>query len=100
MARPKLDIDEDGVFKLAKLHCTNTEIAAYFDCDEKTIRRRFAETLAKGRERGKITLRRAQLRKAIRDGNTTMLIWLGKQMLGQSDKIMNVEEPETNEEYL
>jgi hypothetical protein len=32
----------------------------------------------------KIRLRRAQLRLAI-DGNVTMLIWLGKQYLGQSD---------------
>ena len=34
---------------------------------------------------GKASLRRAQW-KAAQDGNPTMLVWLGKQMLGQRDK--------------
>jgi hypothetical protein len=34
---------------------------------------------------GRMSLRRKQW-KAAEDGNTTMLVWLGKQYLGQSDK--------------
>ena len=38
-----------------------------------------------------MSLRRMQFEKA-QTGNTTMLIWLGKQMLGQKDKIETSEE--------
>ena len=34
---------------------------------------------------GKVSLRRKQYQKAVEEGNPTMLIWLGKQWLGQSD---------------
>ena len=40
----------------------------------------------KGKDKGRMSLRRLQFEKA-QTGNTTMLIWLGKQMLGQKDKI-------------
>jgi len=85
MARPKLEIDPIQVERLAQLHCTNVEIAAFFGCDEGTIRKRFSEELAKGRGTGKISLRRSQW-KAAENGNVTMLIWLGKQILGQKDR--------------
>ena len=49
--------------------------------------------LKKGRDQGKTSLRRMQWEKA-QSGNTTMLIWLGKQMLGQKDKL---ETSENNE---
>ncbi|RJQ55930.1 MAG: hypothetical protein C4521_01015 [Actinobacteria bacterium] len=70
---------------LAALQCSNVEIAAFFGCDEGTIRKRFSEELTKGRQNGKISLRRKQW-EAAKNGNVTMLIWLGKQWLGQSDK--------------
>ena len=38
-----------------------------------------------------MSLRRMQFEK-VQTGNTTMLIWLGKQMLGQKDKIETSEE--------
>jgi len=85
MARPKLDIDSVQVKKLAIMQCTNVEIAAFFDCDEATIRKRFSDILTKGREVGKITLRRKQWQVAL-SGNVALLIFLGKQYLGQSDK--------------
>ena len=83
--RPKLDIDSEQVEKLAQIQCTNVEIAAFFGCDESTIRDRFPEQLKKGREAGKISLRRKQFQVA-QGGNVSMLIWLGKQYLGQTDK--------------
>lgn len=82
----KLSIDPEQVQKLAARMWKNTEIAAFFNCDEGTIRKRFSEELAKGRELGKGKLRDAQLKAAF-GGNATMLIWLGKQYLGQTDRL-------------
>lgn len=85
VGRPRLDIDEDQVYKLAKVGCTNTEIASIVECSEDTIERNFAGIVKKGREEMKASLRRMQIMGA-QEGNATMLVWLGKQYLGQSDK--------------
>jgi len=87
MGRPKkYDIDPIQVEKLAGLGCTNVEIGAFFGCAEHVIRKTYAENILKGREKGKIRLRQLQMKSA-ENGNVVMQIWLGKQMLGQSDKI-------------
>ena len=96
MARPKkYNIDTEQVEKLASFGCSNTEIASFFGCDESLIRKSYSEFLQKGRDKGKIRLRQWQLKSAER-GNVAMLIWLGKQMLGQTDKqeITTTELPE------
>ena len=86
MARPKkYNIDTEQVEKLAGLGCTNTEIASFFGCSPDLIEKSYSEYLVKGREKGKIRLRQLQMR-AAEKGNVAMLIWLGKQMLGQTDK--------------
>ena len=86
MARPKkYDIDTEQVEKLASFGCTNIEIASVFGCDESLIRKSYSEFLIKGREKGKVRLRQLQW-KAAEQGSHTMLIWLGKQILNQSDK--------------
>ena len=86
MARPKkYNIDTEQLEKLAGFGCTNTEIASFFNVSERTIRRSYAEYLTKGRDKGKIRLRQMQW-KAAESGNVTMLIWLGKQVLGQSEQ--------------
>ena len=88
MARPKkYDIDVKEVEKLAKYGCTNIEIADFFGCDESLLRKSYSEFLAKGRVGGKIRLRKLQWRLAQR-GSVPMAIWLGKQILGQSDTPM------------
>ena len=85
MARPKkYNIDSEQVEKLAGLGCTNIEIASFFGCDESLIRKSYSEFLSKGRDKGKIRLRQLQMKAAER-GNVTMLIWLGKQILGQKE---------------
>jgi hypothetical protein len=96
MARPKLDIDATEVYKLAKFHCTNKEIAEFFSCSVDTITDRFPEELRKGRAEGKHVLRKLQWAAAGK-GNVAMLIWLGKQYLMQSDQ--PVPEDTTPEEY-
>jgi len=86
MARPKKTIDKDMVLKLATMHCTNVEIASFFECDVKTITNRFSKILTIGREQGKLRLRQLQW-KAATKGNIKMLIWLGKQYLGQTENM-------------
>ena len=85
MARPLLPIDGEQVFKLAQIGCRNQEIADYFNCSAQTIETRFQPELDKGRAELKMTLRRWQI-EAARKGNVAMMIWLGKQLLGQQDK--------------
>ena len=83
--RPKLDIDPDKVEMLASFGCSTVEIAKLHNCDEHTIRKRFKEELERGRESMKIKLRQLQWKQA-ENGNTSLLIFLGKQYLGQSDR--------------
>ena len=86
MARPKKhNLDTEKVEQLAGFGCTNTEIASFFGCDESLIRKSYSEFLTKGRDKGKIRLRQLQWRAAER-GNVSMMIWLGKQVLGQTDR--------------
>jgi hypothetical protein len=84
MARPKVyDIKEKEVVKLASYGCTNVEIADFFGCDESLIRKSYSEYLTKGRANMKIRLRKMQFNLA--EKSAVMGIWLGKQMLNQSD---------------
>ena len=83
---PPKDIDEEEVYKLAKLWCTQEEIAAHLNCSVDTLDRRFAEIIKKGKEDGKASLRRMQWRSAA-DGNVTMQIWLGKTILKQKEEV-------------
>nr|BAR32061.1 putative DNA binding protein [uncultured Mediterranean phage uvMED] len=86
MARPIKKVDTDAIQKLAQMHCTYDEIAEFLDVSTKTLQRNYVHLIKKGREMGKISLRRAQFEKAI-GGNVAMMIWLGKQHLDQKDKI-------------
>ena len=94
MARPLKKIDDEAIKKLAQLHCTFEEIAEFCDVSTKTLQRRYVHTIKKGREMGRISLRRAQFEKAL-SGNVVMQIWLGKQHLDQKDRIeqTNYNEP-------
>ena len=85
--RKKVVTPED-VYKLAALGCTDSEIARWFDIAETTLKTNFSEIMAKGREDVKMALRQAQLKLAL-SGNAVMQIWLGKNLLGQSDNPTN-----------
>ena len=85
MARPKkYDINGEEVTKLASYGCTNKEIADFYGCSADLIEKSYSEFLTKGRTMGKMRLRQIQW-KIAENGNCTMAIWLGKNMLGQSD---------------
>jgi hypothetical protein len=81
---PSIIIDHEELEKLAGIHCTMIEMATFFDCSVDTLERNYAEPIKKGKEKGKISLRRLQYQ-AAQKGNITMMIWLGKQLLGQKD---------------
>jgi hypothetical protein len=77
-------VPPDEVWKLAAMGCTLEEMADWFQVKPDTLKYNFAEYIAKGRAELKRRLRAAQLKVAM-GGNATMLIWLGKNILGQSD---------------
>ena len=90
----RIEIDWKEFDKLALMQCTLNEVAAWFECSPDTIENRvkeehgvkFSDYYAEKRNRGKIALRRAQWQAAT-SGNTSMMIFLGKQYLEQSDKV-------------
>ena len=98
MVFKKLEIDEDLVRQLATIQCTMVEIGAVVKCSVDTLERRFADVIKKGQEEGKSSLRRAQYKIAM-SGNSTMLIWLGKQYLNQRDSAEINVAPETKQAF-
>lgn len=92
MARPLLPINKSEFEKLCHIQCTKAEISGWFDCSDSTLERwckktykaSFDVVFDQKRQNGCISLRRKQYQEAMK-GNITMLIWLGKQYLGQSD---------------
>ena len=93
MARPTIEIKQEHFENLCNLQCTLDEIAGFFKCSGDTIERwckrtydmSFADTYKRYSVNGKISLRRFQYKQA--EKNPSMAIWLGKQWLGQTDKI-------------
>jgi hypothetical protein len=103
MPRKKIEIDFDEVERLCGLFCTAKEIANKFGISVDTLDRRlhehyncgFSEYFKKHNSEGKISLRANQLE--LSKKNATMAIWLGKQMLGQSDEGIGFDQVETVE---
>ena len=89
--------------KLCVLHCSDREIADWFGVSLRTLERRrqepeFAAVIDRGRSKGKISVRRMQM-KLLEQGNTTMAIWLGNQLLGQSDYVEHEVHSQTNQVF-
>ena len=92
MARPKKNINQKQFETLCSIQCTEEEICNVLEVTDKTLTRWCKETYGKGfsdvyaekRDLGKVSLRRQQW-KAAEKGNITMQIWLGKQLLKQSE---------------
>lgn len=96
MARPRKELtdeDFDKLVAMVRIQCTQDEICAIFGMTKETLNARlqergeesFSTLYKKHSDEGKASLRRMQW-KAAENGNVGMLVWLGKQMLGQSDK--------------
>lgn len=88
VGRPKKIIDYEKVFELAALYCTQKEIATALHIDVSTLARdaKFHEVYDDGIAKCKISIRRMQYATAKR-GSAHMQEYLGKQILGQADKI-------------
>lgn len=87
--RKPINIDIVELEKLCLLQCADEELAAWFGVSVRTIQarrkqRQFAEVMERGRAKGRISVRRAQM-KLLEQGSAPMGIWLGKQLLGQRD---------------
>jgi len=94
--RPLLKIDLVQLEKLAIMHCTNREIASFFDCSVDTITDRFSDLIEKGKDKGKARLRRAMWQAATEKNHAIMMIFLAKNLLGMSDKIETKSEVKTD----
>jgi hypothetical protein len=78
-------VDPERVYDMALHGCRDTEIAGSLGISDDTLRNNFSDILTKARENMRDRLRRAQMRAACENLNPTMLIWLGKNELKQSD---------------
>lgn len=85
VGRDKVVIPEEQVAQLAQYHCTNKEMADFFGVPLQTFVDNFRDIITKNRIITKQRLRKAQLDLALNKHDRVMLIWLGKQMLGQTD---------------
>lgn len=91
--RPLVNIDWAKVDNMCKIQCTGEEIASVLDIHYDTLQNackrekgmNFSEYLPQKALAGKASLRRSQWKLAT-GGNSTMQIWLGKNLLGQTDK--------------
>jgi len=94
MSRPEKPIDWAKVDQLLMAGCLGTEIAAHFDMHQNTFyakveekyKMSFTHYCSEKRCKGDSILRAKQIDKALANhGDNTMLIWLGKQRLGQTE---------------
>ena len=89
--RPRAEIDLAVLRRAAAIGCTNEELAVVVGVCSKTFYDHLKQdpdmqqAIDEGRQAGRTTLRRLQWQRA-NAGSDTMLIWLGKQLLGQRDK--------------
>jgi hypothetical protein len=88
----RIEIDYELVEKLAKIHCPSEEIANIIGMKPDAFTARYRNDPAlklaveRGRAEGRISLRQKQYDQAMK-GDKTMLVWLGKQLLNQSEKV-------------
>lgn len=106
--RPLKVIDKEKFEELCELQCSMKEICQTLDVSDKTLsawvkrtygKKYFSEVFEQKRKRGFYRLRSAQYALAL-SGNTTMQIWLGRNWLGQTDKIVTSDTEEDIQEKI
>ncbi len=96
--RPRIFMDWKMIDKLLQSGCNGVEVASALGCHPNTLYERcavehnmsFYEYSRLKKAVGNLLIKVSQFEAAVQ-GNTTMLIWLGKQRLGQSNHIVQTE---------
>ena len=99
--RKEIVIDHKKFEELCKLQCTEIEICGVLNVSDETLCRwcrknygvNFSVISKVFRGQGAVSLRRRQFINAM-SGDSKMLIWLGRNWLGQTDKQGDVEDDE------
>ncbi len=94
VGRKRANIDWDKIDKLLIAGCIGTEVASHIGMHPNTLYRRceeehnisFSAYLQEKRAKGDSLLKIAQFDEAVNKRDRGMLIWLGKNRLGQTDK--------------
>ena len=91
--RKAVSVDLEQMEKLCGLQCTDEELASFFGVSPSTIDRRkkqpaFAEAMARGKAKGRLSLRR-NLFGLANKGNPAANIFLAKNLLGYKDYFSN-----------
>lgn len=92
------------VYDCARLFLNQEEIGALCGLSQSQVSKRLndddfpelRDAFIAGRNVARMSLRRAQFKKAVEEGNLVAQIWLGKQELGQSDKREETSEVNVN----
>lgn len=99
-------IDWEAAKRCCQIFCTKAETAYFIGVNPDTLEHHvildgvagsWTEFFKMHSVGGKMSLRRAQLSKAVDEKNTQMLIWMGKQYLGQADKQIVISDDMTEE---
>lgn len=93
MTKGEIPIDWEKVNDLLIAGCTGVEVADFFGMHRETFYDRvmrklgmpFSEYKAILHSKGDALIREAQFKKALKKQDNVMLIWLGKQRLGQKE---------------
>ena len=91
--RKQIEVNWENINEMLEAGCTGTEVAGHLGISAMTLYRackrdnkvNFEVYSKQKKESGNTLLRQAQFNQAL-DGNTTMLVWLGKNRLNQADK--------------
>lgn len=94
MARPNAVIDWEFVDRMCAIQCTGEEQAALLGVNYDTLNAAckrehglgFSDYFKQKSAQGKMSLRRRQYTAAM-DGDRVMMVWLGKNWLGQTDQV-------------
>jgi hypothetical protein len=94
VGRPKSVFNEKELKYLCSIHCTLEEIAGFFQMNKQVLSRKikeeynisWTEFYERNSQGSKVSLRRRQIQAAM-EGDTQMLKFLGKNMLGQKEKV-------------
>lgn len=101
--RPTIKFEKEQyaqIAKLAEMGCTDAEMAAVMQVSLSTWKRMksrdelLTSTVEEGKANLNVKLRRMQIEMAL-SGDRALLIHLGKHLLGQSDKVVVEEKPES-----